>query len=100
MAVAFVKPAGKIAHVPIIRAQADQPIRQAGKIPFHDLQPLRQDGVGVAALRHTFAVLSRCREGVPFQQCHLLKMVGQHAGGQKPTHAGPDDHCLLAGKRF
>ena len=52
---------------------------------------MRQEGVGVAALRHRPAALEAGRQGVALDHGHPLVGLRERPGGQQPGHA-PTDH--------
>ena len=53
--------------------------------------PVRQEGVGMASLRHRPAALEAGRQGVALDHGHPLVGLRKRPGGQQPGHA-PADH--------
>ena len=57
--------------------------------------PMRQQRVGVAALRHRPAALKAGRQGVAIHDGHPLVGLRERPGGQQPGHAAADHHGVL-----
>jgi hypothetical protein len=53
----------------------------------------------LAGLRNTWPQLRTFRQVVAVKQQHLVKMVGEHPGCAKTSHAGAEDDCC-AGTLF
>ena len=64
---------------------------EAGQQRVEKRLPVRQEGVGVASLRHRPAALEAGRQGVALDHGHPLVGLRKRPGGQQPGHA-PADH--------
>jgi hypothetical protein len=76
----------------------DHVLDQAGKEFVEDLRPSGHQQMGVPTLGDTPPILRRLQERVAFD-CDSLVRVGKHPGGEKPGHAGPEDHRVVTDLR-
>jgi hypothetical protein len=55
--------------------------------------------MGVPTLRDTPPILRRLHERVALHDGDALVRVGHHPSGEKPGHAGPEDHRVVTDLR-
>jgi hypothetical protein len=77
------------------RAPSHKVVEQPRKELVEDPRPSGHQQVGVSTLGDTPPILRRLRERVAFHDRDSLVRVGKHPGGEKPGHAGPEDHRVV-----
>jgi hypothetical protein len=76
-----------------------QVVEQPWKELVEDLRPSGHQQMGVPALWDARSNLRRLWERVAFEDRDSPVRVGQHPGGEKPGHAGPEDHRVVTDLR-
>jgi hypothetical protein len=71
-------------------------VEKSRKELMEDPRPAGDQQMGVPTLGHTSPIPDCLQERVAFHDRHLLVRVGQHARGEKPGHAAPEDHRVVA----
>ena len=99
-------PAGQVAAADVpttplgdvtgLRAVRDERVGQAGEQVVERHQSTRLEAMGVLALRDTLAVVWSARQGVAVEDGHAVVVRRHRSGSHEATHAGSDDHCVLA----
>jgi hypothetical protein len=77
----------------------DHVLDQAGEEFVEYLRPSGHEQMGVPTLRDTPPILRRLQERVAFHNRDSLVPVGKHPCGEKPGHAGPEDHRVVTDLR-
>jgi hypothetical protein len=72
---------------------------QAGKEFVEDLRPSGHQQMGVPTLGDTPPILRRLQQRVAFRNRDSLVHVGKRPCGEKPGHAGPEDHRVVTDLR-
>jgi len=74
-------------------------LEQSGEESVEDLRPSWHQQMGVATLGDTPPILRRLQQRVAFRNRDSLIHVGKHPCGEKPGHAGPEDHRVVTDLR-
>lgn len=86
---AIVEPQGVVGDIAIERRLRDQLLAEAGKQLLEDFATAGQQPVGVAPLRHSFALLASFGQRVAFENRHGLVMVGRARAARRPPMLAP-----------
>jgi hypothetical protein len=76
-----------------------QVVEQSRKQLIEDLRPSGHQQVSVPALGNAPPILIRFWERVAFHDRDSPVRVGQHPGGEQPSHAGAEDHRVVTDLR-